>query len=239
MKLFRSSLLLMGSLAAFSWFLLKRISFPALLPLIPLGVLFYFLFHFIAREQVILNGMTALITLGLISYVVSVGVFQGHGFWMLVFLLIGCAFFATKIKASEWARISGWWMTLFLLIFLAMLIATAVGAKQRMGIPDCGRWSDVLIFYLLAFFEPFTMGEKYRAAPLSLGILLIPFGFFSYLALGSGAFCAAEYPYLSVLSGVSLAAFHHLEGIILCFLFGAGILRLSNFIIRYNSKKNG
>lgn len=232
MKLFRSSLLLMGVLSAFGWFLLRNISFLALLPLIPLGIGVYFLNRFEGKRLIWFNGIATIITTIIICMVVAVGVFEGHGFFMLFFLMLFCALMAIKMDSSEWARIAGWWMTIFLFAFLFMLVATAFGMERSEISLECGAWSDILIFYVLALGEPFVMGKKYRAAPLGLGILLIPFALFSYLALGAGAFCASEYPYLSVLSGVSLASFRHLEGIFLCLLFGAGIFRVANFMIR-------
>ncbi len=232
MKLFRSSLLLMGALSAFSWFLLRNISFLALLPLIPLGIGVYFLNRSESNRFIWLNGIATIISAIMICAATAVGIFEGRGFIMLFFLMIACALPAIKIESSEWARIAGWWMSIFLIVFLFMMIASAFGVEKRSVWLECGSIRDILIFYALALGEPMAMGKKYRAAPLGLGILLIPFGFISYLALGRGAFCASEFPYLSVLSGVSLASFHHLEGILLCLLFGAGIFRVANFLIR-------
>lgn len=234
MKLFRSSLLLIGGLAAFSWFLLRNISFLALLPLIPLGIAAYLLNRFDGKRFIWISGLSAAITAIMICMVVSVGIFEGHGFFMLLFLMIACSLPSMKIASSEWARIAGWWMTLFLVVFLFMMIATVFGIERRSVSLDCGSLKDIMIFYVLALGEPLSMGKKYRAAPLGLGILLIPFGLLSYLALGQGAFCASEFPYLSVLSGVTLASFQHLEGIILCLLYGAGIFRVANFLSRYS-----
>lgn len=237
MRLFRNSLLLIGELAAFSWFLLRNISFLALLPLIPLGIIVYFLNRFEGKQLILFNGLSALITAIMICMVVSEGIFEGRGFFMLLFLMIACALLSIKMIPSEWARITGWWMTLLLLVFLFMMVATAFNAEQRTISLDCGSIIDILIFFLLALGEPILMGKKYRAAPLGLGILLIPFALFSYLALGQGAFSVLEYPYLSVLSGVTLASFHHLEGITLCLLFGAGIFRIANFLSRYATRE--
>lgn len=240
MKLFRSSLLLMGVLSAFGWFLLQNISFLALFPLIPLGIGFYFLNRINSERLLWFNGVATLISLVMICMVVSVGVFEGDGFIMLFFLMIACALPAVKLKSFEWARIAGWWMSIFLIAFLFMVIACAFGAEKRSVWLECGSARDILIFYILALGEPLTMGKKYRAAPLGLGILLIPFGILTYLALGKGAFCSSEFPYLSALSGVSLTSFHHLEGILLCLLFGAGIFRVVNFLIKCSSYfKNG
>ncbi len=237
MKLFRSSLLLIGGLSAFSWFLLRNISFLALLPLIPLGIAAYLLNRFEGKQLIWFNGLSAAITSVMICLVVSKGIFGGNGFFMLLFLMIACSILSVKIAPCEWARIAGWWMTVLLAVFLFMMIATAFGVERRALSLDCGSTLDIMIFYILALGEPIFMGKKYRAAPLGLGILLIPFGIFSYYALGPGAFCASEYPYLSVLSGVTLASFHHLEGVVLCLLYGAGIFRIANFMSRYSKQK--
>ncbi|MBQ7971133.1 MAG: hypothetical protein IJ294_02115, partial [Clostridia bacterium] len=197
-------------MAAFSWFLLRNISFLAVLPLIPLGLGVYFLNRYDGDKFIWFNGIAAIISGIMICVVVTVGIFEGRGFIMLFFLMIACALSAVKIQSSEWARIAGWWMSIFLIFFLFMVIASAFGAEKRSVWLDCGSIRDIIIFYILALGEPIAMGKKYRAAPLGLGILLIPCGFLSYLAVGKGACCSSEFPYLSVLSGVSLAAFHHL-----------------------------
>ena len=235
MKLFRSSLLMMGTLAAFAWFLLKNISFLALFPLIPLGIGAYFLNRYEGKILLWFNALFAIFTAVIICCVVSVGIFEGRGFLMLFLLMIACALMAVRVEPAEWARVAGWWMSLFLVVFVFMMIATVFGMERRAVSLNCGKLGDILIFYLLALGESFAMGRKYRASPLGLGLLLIPFALFSYFALGVGAFSMAEYPYLSVLSGVSVASFHHLEGIILCLLFGAGIFRFANFLIRYRA----
>ena len=192
MKLFRSSLLLMGGLSAFSWFLLRNISFLALLPLIPLGIAAYLLNRFEGKRLIWFNGLSAAITSVMICLVVSKGLFDGDGFFMLFFLMIACSVLSIKITPSEWARIAGWWMTALLAVFLFMTIATAFSIERRTISLDCGSTADIIIFYILALGEPIFMGKKYRAAPLGLGILLIPFGIFSYFALGLGAFCSCE-----------------------------------------------
>ncbi len=229
MKLFRSALLIMGETAAFGWFILQDISFLAVLPLIPLGVLFYYLYRLGSDGPKWLNGICAGISLVIVAVTISRGVFDGYGLFMLLCLIPAVALLAVSAPKKELERISGWWMTAFLIIFIAMLIATLPGIRLREGLPSLGRWSDILIFYLLAFLEPMSLGKDYRAAPLALGILLMPFSLAAYLALGQGAFAMAEHPYLSVWAGVAVSAFHHTEGIILCFYCGAGALRLAHF----------
>lgn len=227
MKLFRSALLLLGETAAFGWFILRDISFMAILSLIPLGVLFYSL-H---RWPVIpwLDGLTSALSSLVVAFTVSIGVFDGNGFVTLLLLLVAVSLMAVNTPKEELQRISGWWLTAFLGVFAAMLIATAFGLRWSNSLPAVGKWYDILIFYLLAFLEPLGMGKEYRAAPLALGIALIPFAMAAYLALGGGAFAAAEYPYLSVWAGVSVSAFHHIEGIILCLYYGVGVLRMAHF----------
>ncbi len=230
MKLFRSSLLMMGELAAFGWFILSDIAFIAILPLIPLGILFYYLHHIEAGRLRWLDGVITLIGIFISAFLVSRGLFEGRGLWMLFFLTPVAALGATRAPIKELERISGWWMTVFLMVFVAMLIATVPGVKIRETLPYWGNTADIVIFYLLAFLEPLSLGKDYRAGPLALGLLLIPFATLSFLALGSGAFEMAEYPYLSVWSGVSISAFHHTEGIILCLYFGAVALRSAHFV---------
>ena len=70
MKLFRSSLLIMGTLAAFAWFLFKSISFLALFPLIPLGIGAYFLNRFEGKILLWFNGLFALFSALIICFVV-------------------------------------------------------------------------------------------------------------------------------------------------------------------------
>ena len=241
MKLFRSSLLMMGELAAFGWFILSDIAFIAVLPLIPLGILFYYLHHVEAGRLQWLDSGITLVGIFISAFLVSRGLFEGRGFWMLCFLALAVSLGATRAPIGELERISGWWMTAFLLVFVAMLIATIPGIEKRESLPHWGNATDIIIFYLLAFLEPLSLGKDYRAGPLALGILLIPFATLSFLALGSGAFGMAEFPYLSVWSGVSISAFHHTEGIILCLYFGAVVLRashlVSDFSFAYRNKK--
>lgn len=228
MKLFRSAMLFLGETAAFGWFLLRGISPLAVLPLIPLGVAFYALHP--GRTIRWLNGVTAVLSALLVAYVVSVGVFDGKGFFTLLLLLPATALIGIGAPKREIERVSGWWMAAFLMAFIVMLVATLPGIHLPDQVPTWGGTGDILIFYLLAFAEPLSLGKSYRAGPLALGMLLLPFGMLSYLALGSGAFSMAEFPYLSVWAGVSVSAFHHVEGIILCLYYGAGALRLSHFL---------
>lgn len=230
MKLFRRSLLMMGSLCALGWFILRDICFLALLPLIPLGIAFYHFGHTDYFKRLWFNGVMAFACLLICTYTVSVGLFEGRGWLMLIFALLAVAFTAARMPCKEWARISGWWMTLFLVVFAVMFIATLPGVRGRGGLPSCGNWGDILVFYLLAFAEPLALGREYRASPLALGILLVPFGLASVLALGIGAFERAEYAYLSVWTGVSIFSLHHLEGILLCLYYGAGTLRVAYFV---------
>ncbi len=230
MKLFRSTLLLLGETAALGWFILHNLSFVALLPLIPLALLFY-RFHKVPMEKVKwLNGVCALISVAITAFIVSVGIFDGRGFIALCFLIIAASFMAIGVPGQELDRISGWWLAGFAVVFTIMFVATLPGVRWRSELPEIGPWQDILVFYLLAFLEPLSMGREYRAAPMALGILLLPFALAAYLALGNGAFSLAEYPYLSVWAGVAISAFHHIEGIILCFYCGVGALRAAYFI---------
>lgn len=230
MKLFRRSLLIMGNLCAFGWFVLRDICWLAILPLIPLGIAFYYFGHTDALKKIWFNGGMALVCLLICTYTVSVGLFEGKGWLMLIFALLAVVLLAVRVPCKEWARISGWWMILFLLVFFVMFVATLPGMRWRRELPSCGEWWEILIFYLLAFLEPLALGKKYRASPLALGILLVPFGLASVLAMGVGAFEQAEYAYLSVWTGVSIFSLHHLEGILLCLYYGAGTLRIAHFI---------
>lgn len=225
MKLYRKSLLLLGSLSAFGWFILRDISFCAALFLIPMGVLFYFLHRLENGRLWWLNGITASACILIASSVVSVGLFEGLGFGMALFLIMTVALSASFLRKNEWARISGWWMCAFMIVFVLMFIATLSGFRFALDYDKEINFRDVLIFYLLAFLEPLSMGREYRASPLSLGIVLAPFGIAAYFSLGAEAFYQAEFAYLSVWSGVSLSAFHHLEGFILSLYFGAVIFR--------------
>ncbi len=230
MKLFRRSLLIMGSLCAFGWFIIRDICFLAVLPLIPLGIFFYYFGHTDFFKRVWLNGLMAFLCLLICAYVVSIGLFEGRGWLMLIFALLVVALLAVKLPGGEWARISGWWLTLFLLVFAVMFIATLPGIRIRDQLPSCGNWGNILVFYFLAFLEPLALGKEYRASPLALGILLVPFGLAAVWALGVGAFEQAQYAYLSVWTGVSIFSLHHLEGILLCLYYGAGALRVAYFI---------
>jgi hypothetical protein len=231
MKLFRSSLLLMGQTAALGWFILQDISFLAVLPLIPLGVVFYFLNRFSSIKW--LNGIFALVSSVMVAFAVSVGVFDGDGFLTLLCLLIAVSLMAVTVPKKELTRISGWWLTAFLLIFVAMLIATLPGLRWHPQLPPVGNWGDILVFYLLSFGESFSLGKEYRGAPFALSLLLLPFSVAAYYALGSGAFGMAEYPYLSVWAGVSISAFDHIEGIILCLYYGVGVVRAAHFFTEF------
>jgi hypothetical protein len=159
---------------------------------------------------------------------------------MVILLLVSLSLGAAKLQRGEWARISGWWMCIFLIIFILMAVATALGMRLSLDFDKAVNWIDVLIFYLLVFAEPLAMGREYRASPLALGILLAPFGIAAFFALGPEAFGRVDQAYLSVWSGVSISAFHHLEGIILSFYFGAAALRSAHFIsevsARYRNK---
>ena len=236
MKLFRSSLLMMGEVAAFGWFILKDISFLAVLPLIPLGVVFCCLIGTRKNKILWLNGISAFFSLFITAFIAAQGLFEGKGLVMLLCLTLGISLMGIQIREGELERISGWWMTVFLLVFVAMLIATLPGIRWRQELPSVGKWTDVLVFYMLAFLEPLSLGTDYRAAPLALGILLIPFGFAAYLALGKTAFSMTEYPYLTVWSGVSVSAFHHIEGIIISLYYGVGMLRAAHFFRHFQEQ---
>ena len=236
MKLFRSSLLMMGEAAAFGWFMLRDISVLAVLPLIPLGLLYCRLIKFEAKDILWLNGVCTAFTLVITAFVSAEGLFGGKGFWMLLSLALSISLMGVQASTREVERISSWWMWLFLLVFVAMFIGSFAGLRMRHELPPQGDWKDILIFYLLAFVDPLSLGKSYRAAPLALGILLIPFGIIAYLALGNGAFSMAEYPYLSVWTGVSVSAFHHTEGIILSLFYGIGILRAAHFLGHFKDR---
>ena len=230
MKLFRSSLLMLGQGAAFGWFMLRDISFLAILPLIPMGLLFCRWFQKDVCNILWLNGLCAAFTLVIASMVAAEGLYGGKGVFMLILLALAVGFVGIHASVYEVERVSGWWMVLFLLIFIAMLLGACGGIRMRSELPPVGSWKDILIFYLLAFAEPLSLGKSYRSAPFALGILLSLFGAVSYFALGRGAFILAEYPYLSVWSGVSLSAFHHTEGLILSLFYGIGVLRTVHFL---------
>ncbi len=233
MKLFRSVLPVMGETAAIGWFILRDISFILLLPLIPAGLLFYFL-H---KGEMIrwLNALCAAAAAVITAMTVSAGVFDGRGMVMLLLLLILTGMMAVGLPEDELDRVAGWWMIGFIAIFAVVLIATIPGVRLRSGLPEIGGWIDIAVFYLLVFLEPLSLGKNYRAAPLVLGILLIPFGVVSYLALGQAAFDMAEFPYLSVWAGVAFSSFHHTEAITLCFYYGVGALRTAYCFINYKN----
>lgn len=236
MKLFRSALLILGETAALGWFLLRDIPFTALLPLIPLGLLFYHLHHLDAEKAVWLNGFSAFASMVAAAVVASIGVFDSKGLFPLLCLLPAIGLIGFGMSKGELERVAGWWVAAFLLVFAAMLIASVPGARLREGLPETGDWADIFIFYLLAVIEPLSLGKEFRAAPLALGILLVPFAFVSYLALGDGAFALAEFPYLSVWAGVAISAFHHTEGIILCLYYGMAAFRLAYFFAEFGKK---
>ena len=224
-----SPMLIAGETAAFGWFILRGLSFISLLPLIPMGYLYYRCMKERKGGFLVLNGWTFIASLLFCSSILSHGLFQGEGRLLLIALLIAAGLFGMNVPKREWMRVSSWWTAAFLVVFIGMLIATAFGVRPESEIPPFGEWWEILIFYLLAFGEPFSRGREYAAAPLALGILLIPFGVVSYYALGGGAFRMAQFPYLSVWSGVSLLAIHHIEGIILGFFYGMVAFRTVDF----------
>jgi len=229
MKFYSKLRLVFGTTSAFGWFILNDIPYTAILMLIPFGVVYYFFTRKKRAGVILLEGATVAITAGLASYAVAVGLFEGNGAFSLVFLLLAVGVVAVGVPKTEMSRISGWWVVGFIVVFVLMFAATIPGMRLCASFPVIENWSDVVIFYLLAFIEPFGMGREYRGSPIVLGMLLIPFGIASFLALGEGAFSMAQYPYLSVWSGVDLSAFHHLEGIILCFYYGLAAFRVAYF----------
>ncbi len=236
MKFYRKLRLVLGCTAAFGWFILRDIPYTSILPIIPLGVVYYVLTRNMTTNLFLLNGVTAGVTAVVAAYAVAAGLFEGEGVISLICLLAAVGVGAIGISKTELSRISGWWIIGFIAVYVLMFIATLPGISLRVSLPKLSGWWDVLILYLLAFMEPFGMGREYRGAPIILGILLIPFGVAAYLALGAGAFSMAEYPYLSVWSGVAVSAFHHLEGIILCFYYGLSAFRIAYFLL--NLKKS-
>lgn len=146
----------------------------------------------------------------------------------MIALLLVVGLLGMNVPKREWIRVSSWWIAAFLVVFIGMLIATSFGVRPESEMPPFGEWWEILIFYLLAFGEPLGMGREYAGAPLALGILLIPFGAAAYYALGGGAFRLAQFPYLSVWSGVSLLSIHHIEGIILGFFYGVVAFRTAD-----------
>lgn len=230
MKLYCKLRLMLGCSAAFGWFVLRDISFHAVLPMVPLGLLYYVVAKN-DRGLIWLNAAMAGITALMATTVVGEGVFDGDGYLSLFCLLAVVGVGSIGMSHVELSRISGWWIALFFAVYFLMFVATLPGIRFREELPFFTNWSDVLILYLLAFMEPLSLGRDYRGSPFLLGVLLLPFSVVSYLALGAGAFSFAEYPYLSVWSGVAVSAFHHLEGIILCMYFGVAALRVAYFFV--------
>ncbi|MBQ3084957.1 MAG: hypothetical protein IJC46_05870 [Clostridia bacterium] len=222
--------LMLGCSAAFGWFILRDISFHAVLPMIPLGLLYYVIARRF-RGSFWLNAATAAGTALIATTAVGEGVFDGNGYLSLLCLLLAVGVGAIGMSKVELSRISGWWIAAFFASYCLMFIATFPGIRFRTELPLLAEWSDVLVLYLLAFIEPLSLGRDYRGSPFLLGVLLLPFSVVSFLALGDGAFELAEYPYLSVWSGVAVSAFHHLEGIILCLYFGVAALRVAFFFV--------
>ena len=224
-----SPLLIMSETAALGWFILRGISFVALIPLIPLGFIYYRGIRGQKRSSFFLNGLTLIAATVVCCMVLSHGMFQGKGFLLLIALLWAIGIFGMNVPEHELARVAGWWNKAFLILFLFMLIATLFGARSVNRVLLLGEWWELLVFYLLAFLEPFSMGNEYAAAPMSLAFLLLPFGAAAYFALGEGAFAMAQFPYLSVWSGVSIFSIHHIEGILLGFYYGLTAFRCVKF----------
>ncbi|MBQ7090615.1 MAG: hypothetical protein IJN82_05805 [Clostridia bacterium] len=229
--------LVLGGTAAFGWFALHDIPYTAVLFLIPLGLAYYYFTRNRNFNPVWLNGLSAAVTAVISAYVVAVGLFEGKGTFSLVCLLFAVGIGTIGISKTELSRISGWWVLAFVSVYLVMFIATIPGIEFDASLPPRSNWKNFLIFYVLAFIEPLGMGREYRGAPIVLGLLLIPFGFAAYFALGEGAFALAQYPYLSVWSGVAVSAFHHLEGIILCLYFGAAAFRIAHFFADFKKTR--
>ena len=232
MKLLRNASVLLAETSAFGWFMLNRISFISVLPLIPLGVLY----RYFPLSWNRLNGPMSLISSVIISFTVSVGIFNGKGFWAVLFMLIAISLLAIGVSKQELRRISIIWTILFLFIFVSMSIASLSVMRFRLSYPSAGVIWKIAIFYILAFLEPISLGKEYKNAPLFLSVLLTVFGMIAFYALGEGAFRLSEYPYLSVWSGVAFSAFHHTEGIILCLLYGIGIFRVAFFFAEIGKK---
>lgn len=220
-----SPMQILGETAAFGWFILRGLSYISLLPLIPIGYLYYRCMKGRKGNFLVLNGLTLMASLLFCSSILSNGLFQGGGRVLLIALILVVGLFGMKVPKREWMRVSGWWMAAFLIVFIGMLIATIFGVRPESEPPPLGEWWEILIFYFFAFSEPLGMGQEYAGAPLALGILLIPFGAAAYYTLGGGAFRLAQFPYLSVWSGVSLFSIHHIEGIILGLFYGVVAFR--------------
>ncbi len=229
MKFYHKGLLLLGETAAFGWFMLRNISYLAVIPLILAGIGFCFLPAISSASLWWLNGLLAVVSVGIVSHVVSIGLLDGGGWLMLISLLLAVGVMALNIKKKEIERVSAWWALLFLAAFVFMLIGSMFSLELHWSLPEIGNWRDILIFYLLAFLEPFSLGKDYRQAPLALSVLLLPFAVVAYFVLGKGAFVMAEYPYLSVWSGVAVFSFHHTEGIILGLYYGLVAFRVVSF----------
>lgn len=236
MKFRNNALLLMGECAAFGWFILRGISFVALLPLPLLGWLFYKLMQNGKPLPLFFNGLTLLAAALIGCRILSLGLFEGKGFAALLFLIPAVGLMAKGIPSAELTRISRWWAIAFAAAFLLMLLGSLPGLRLQQRLPSMGELWEILIFYLLAFLEPLSLGRGYSAAPMLLAVFLLPFGVAAWLALGFGAFAAAEYPYLSVWSGVSFLSIRHLEGIILGFYYGAVALRSAEFFVNFRER---
>lgn len=236
MKLLHKSIVLVSEVSAVGWFMLRNISPLYLLPVIPIGVLFAWLYPARNPIRIWLNGICAMVMGVVACSVVGEGVFDGKGKLALFFLMTAVALFALSIPKHELSRVAGWWVGVFLLIFCAMLIATVPGIRLENRIIQSGKWSDILILYLLIFLDPLSLGKEFRTGPIFFTALLFPFGVASHLAMGSGAFELAQYPYLSVWAGVAISAFHHTEGIILCLFYGLAIFRMAYFFIEFRKK---
>lgn len=236
MKFKDSALMMAGETAAFGWFILRGLSFMALIPLIPLGYLYYKIMKNREFRPLFLNGLTLFAAILFGSEVVGEGLFQGKGQLMLILLLLAVGLFGMHTSKKELMRVLRWWSVAFFILFLGMLFATLPGIRLEKSFPSIGSWWELLIFYLLVFAEPMSLGKDYAAAPFALGLLLIPFGAASYYALGDGAFHMAQYPYLSVWSGVSFFSIHHTEGIILGFYYGTVAFRCVEFLGSFPKK---
>ena len=235
MKFFRSSLLVLGQSAALGWFILHKIPFYAVLPLVPIGLLYCKAFP-VFKKTFILNGIFTAIVAVMTAYVTAVGLFGGRGLFSLICLTIALGLLGVHTKDTELERVLSWWLAVFLIVFTVMTLAMFSGIERTSSLPSMGNWRDILIFYGLALLEPLCLGKDYLCAPLALGIVLIPFSVLAYYTLGGGAFLMAQYPYLSVWRGVSVSAFHHIEGAILCFYYGIGAFRTAYFFSRFKSK---
>lgn len=237
MKFKNNALLLMGETAAFGWFILRGISFVAILPLPFLGWLYYKGMKRLSVAPIALNGITLLFSLFIGSELLSQGLFQGEGKAALLLLIPAVGLLAEGICKKELLRLSRWWAIAFAAVFLLMMLGGLPEIRLQRSLPPIGHWWEILLFYLLAFLEPFSLGRSYDSAPISLSLFLIPFGIVAWLTLGTGAFSAAEYPYLSVWSGVAFLSVRHIEGIILGFFYGAIALRCAEFFVNFRQNR--